>query len=132
MPQPFPTLGATDNLAALRARSPEIPLYETAEIVGRRPADQLREAGLDAAIVDSVHGPLTVRGHETWRAVRDDDDPSGHLARTPRGKPGPHSNSAARPTRPTLPRSAPSAPRRCRRSLRCLAPRSAVACSDPC
>ena len=74
------TLGATDNLAALRARSPEIPLYETAEVVGRRLADQLREAGLDAAIVDAVQGPLTVRGHETWRAVRDDGDPAGHLA----------------------------------------------------
>jgi len=74
------TLGAADNLAALRARSPEIPLYETAEVVGRRLADQLREAGLDAAIVDAVQGPLTVRGHEMWRAVRDDGDPAGHLA----------------------------------------------------
>jgi type VII secretion protein EccE len=27
-----------------------------------------------------VQGPLTVRGHETWRAVRDDGDPAGHLA----------------------------------------------------
>jgi type VII secretion protein EccE len=74
------TLGAADNLAALRARSPEIPLYQTAEIVGRRLADQLREAGLEAAIVDSAQGALTVRGHETWRAVRDDHEPAGHVA----------------------------------------------------
>lgn len=71
------TLGAADNLVALRARSPEIPLYDTAEVVGRRLADHLREAGLDAAIVDIAHGPLTVRGQETWRGVRDD---SGFLA----------------------------------------------------
>ena len=74
------TLGATDNLAALRARSPEIPLHDTAEIVGRRLADQLREAGLNAAIVESARGPLVARGHETWRAVRDDGDPAGYVA----------------------------------------------------
>jgi type VII secretion protein EccE len=74
------TLGATDNLAALLARSPEIPLHETAEIVGRRLADQLREAGLNAAIVESARGPLVARGHETWRAVRDDGDPAGYVA----------------------------------------------------
>ena len=75
------TLGAADNLAALQARSPEIPLYDTAEIVGRRLADHLREAGLDAAIVDTVHGPLTTRGHESWRAVRDDHEQvAGYLA----------------------------------------------------
>jgi type VII secretion protein EccE len=63
------TLGAADNLAALRARSPEIPLYDTAEVVGRRLADRLRETGLDAAIVDVAHGPLTGRGQETWPGV---------------------------------------------------------------
>jgi type VII secretion protein EccE len=74
------TLGATDNLAALLARSPEIPLRETAEIVGRRLADQLREGGLNAVIVESARGPLVARGHETWRAVRDDGDPAGYVA----------------------------------------------------
>ena len=74
------TLGATDNLAALRARSPEIPLHDTAETVGRRLADQLREAGLNAAIVESARGPLVARGHEAWRAVRDDGDPAGYVA----------------------------------------------------
>ena len=74
------TLGATDNLAALRARSPEIPLHDTAETVGRRLADQLREAGLNAAIVEAARGPLVARGQETWRAVRDDGDPGGYVA----------------------------------------------------
>jgi type VII secretion protein EccE len=74
------TLGATDNLAALRARSPEIPLHDTAETVGRRLADQLREAGLNAAIVEAARGPLVARGQETWRAVRDDGDPAGYVA----------------------------------------------------
>lgn len=74
------TLGATDNLAALRARSAEIPLHDTAETVGRRLADQLREAGLNAAIVESARGPLVARGQEAWRAVRDDGDPAGFVA----------------------------------------------------
>ena len=74
------TLGAADNLAALLARSPEIPLHETAEIVGRRLADQLREGGLNAVMVESARGPLVARGHETWRAVRDDGDPAGYVA----------------------------------------------------
>lgn len=74
------TLGATDNLAALRARSPEIPLHDTAETAGRRLADQLREAGLNAAIVESARGPLVARGQETWRAVRDDGESGGYVA----------------------------------------------------
>lgn len=74
------TLSATDNLAALLARSPEIPLHDTAETVGRRLADQLREAGLNASIVDVARGPLVARGHETWRAVRDDGEPAGYVA----------------------------------------------------
>jgi hypothetical protein len=32
------TLGAVENLAALRARSPRIPLRDTAEVAGRRTA----------------------------------------------------------------------------------------------
>lgn len=66
------TLDADDNLAALRARSPELPLYDTAEIVGRRLADHLRETGLEASIV--VDAPATLVGSvkETWSAVRDD------------------------------------------------------------
>jgi type VII secretion protein EccE len=60
--------------------SPEIPLHDTAEIIGRRLADQLREAGLNATIVESARGPLVARGQESWRAVRDDGDPAGYVA----------------------------------------------------
>ena len=71
------TLDAGDNLAALAARSPELPLYDTAEVVGRRLADHLRELGLEATIVDEAAAPLTGPGTETWRGVRDD---LGYLA----------------------------------------------------
>lgn len=71
------TLSAADNLAALRARSAELPLFDTAEIVGRRLADHLRETGLSAAIVDNAPEPLTEGGRETWRGVRED---SGFLS----------------------------------------------------
>ena len=66
------TLDATENLAALQARSPELPLYDTAEVVGRRLADHLRETGLEAVIVDDADAPLTVEGRETWTGFRDD------------------------------------------------------------
>ena len=71
------TLAANDNLAALRARSPELPLYDTAEVVGRRLSDQLRELGFDATIVDTAEGTWTPSARETWRGMRDDD---GYLA----------------------------------------------------
>ncbi|KUI35997.1 type VII secretion protein EccE [Mycobacterium sp. IS-1590] len=67
------TLDAETNLAALQARSPELPLRETAEIAGRRLADHLREAGLDAVPVDDTDAPLTGKGREKWRGVQDDD-----------------------------------------------------------
>lgn len=67
------TLGASDNLAALRARSSEIPLVDTAEIVGRRLADHLREAGLDVGVVDASDVPLSTQAREGWRAVEDGD-----------------------------------------------------------
>ncbi|WP_319455785.1 MULTISPECIES: type VII secretion protein EccE [unclassified Mycobacterium] len=66
------TLDAAANLAALQARSPELPLTETAEIVARRLADQLREAGLGATIVSEADAPLIEGGRETWSGVRDD------------------------------------------------------------
>lgn len=40
------TLNAADNLTALMARSPELPLLATTEVLGRRLADHLRETGL--------------------------------------------------------------------------------------
>jgi type VII secretion protein EccE len=67
------TLGAIDNMAALRARSAELPLFETAEIVGRRLADHLRETGLSAVIVDDAPPPLECAGRERWRGVHGDD-----------------------------------------------------------
>lgn len=66
------TMSATANLAALQARSPRIPLRETAEITLRRLADHLREHGwslttADLAIPD-LPGP---QAREHWRAVAD-------------------------------------------------------------
>ena len=45
------TLDAADNLAALQARSAEIPLQETAETAIRRLRDHLREFGFDTTVV---------------------------------------------------------------------------------
>jgi type VII secretion protein EccE len=67
------TLSATENLAALGARSAELPLRDTAEIVGRRLADHLRETGLSAVIVDDDPAPLTGGGREKWNGVREDN-----------------------------------------------------------
>jgi len=71
------TLGAAENLAALRARSSRIPLRDTAEVVGRRLADHLREAGWDVTLVDSADTPARADAKETWRGLRDG---SGYLA----------------------------------------------------
>lgn len=65
------TLNAADNLTALMARSPELPLLATTEVLGRRLADHLRETGLQAAIVD-VADPPAGPGREKWRAVHDE------------------------------------------------------------
>ena len=71
------TVAAADNLAALRARSSQIPLRDTTEIVGRRLADHLREQGWTVTLVDGVDSPLPDPGKETWRGVKDD---SGFVA----------------------------------------------------
>ncbi|MGV0743708.1 type VII secretion protein EccE [Mycolicibacterium sp. XJ870] len=71
------TVTATDNLDALRARSPRIPLQDTTEVVGRRLADHLREHGWTVTIVDGVDTPLPAPAKETWRGVKDD---SGFVA----------------------------------------------------
>src|SRR4029077_20582061 len=65
------TVSAADNLTALRARSPRIPLHETAEVAVRRLADHLREIGWEASTVgpDDVPRLLTPSVRETWRAV---------------------------------------------------------------
>lgn len=69
------TLSAADNLAALQARSPHIPLHETAEVAARRLADHLRESGWTAAIADpdDVPSPLPRPGRETWTGVDQGD-----------------------------------------------------------
>ncbi len=65
------TLSAADNLAALQARSPQIPLHETAEVAARRLADHLRESGWTAAIAnpDDVPSPFLRPAKETWAGM---------------------------------------------------------------
>jgi type VII secretion protein EccE len=59
-------------LAALKARSPRIPLQETARVAARRLADHLREMGWEANTVepDDVPRLLAPTARETWRGVR--------------------------------------------------------------
>jgi type VII secretion protein EccE len=65
------TLSAADNLAALQARSPQIPLHETAEVAVRRLADHLRESGWTAAIAepDDILGLFARSARETWGGI---------------------------------------------------------------
>jgi type VII secretion protein EccE len=65
------TLSAADNLAALQARSPQIPLQETAEVAARRLADHLRESGWTAslAVSDDVPTPYPRSARETWSGI---------------------------------------------------------------
>jgi type VII secretion protein EccE len=66
------TVSAIDNLAALQARSAQIPLHETAQVAVRRLADQLRETGWEVTSVasDDVPRLLTSNPRERWRAVQ--------------------------------------------------------------
>ena len=66
------TVSAADNLAALQARSPRIPLQETAQVAARRLADHLREIGWDATSVAAEDVPrlLGPNARETWRGVQ--------------------------------------------------------------
>lgn len=66
------TVSAPANLAALQARSPRIPLRETAQVAARRLADHLREIGWEAATVaaDDVPRLLTSNPREKWRGVQ--------------------------------------------------------------
>jgi type VII secretion protein EccE len=65
------TLSAADNLAALQARSPQIPLHQTAEVAARRLADHLRESGWTASIADpdDIPGLYARPARETWGGV---------------------------------------------------------------
>lgn len=74
------TLGAADNLAALRARSAQLPLRETAAVAGRRLADHLRESGFTVTMADAddaAQAPVPAKAKETWCGLRDD---SGYVA----------------------------------------------------
>lgn len=66
------TVSAADNLAALQARSPRIPLHETAQVAARRLADHLREIGWEAGVVAPDDAPrlLEPNARETWRGVQ--------------------------------------------------------------
>lgn len=65
------TFSAADNLAALQARSPQIPLHKTAEIAARRLADHLRESGWAATIAepDDIPGLYGRSSRETWHGI---------------------------------------------------------------
>jgi type VII secretion protein EccE len=65
------TLSAVDNLAALQARSAQIPLQETAEVAARRLADHPRERGWSAslAVADDVPTPYPRSARETWSGI---------------------------------------------------------------
>lgn len=67
------TVGAADNLAALRARSARLPLRETTAIAARRLADHLRELGWTVTPVDDTDSPVPRSVRETWRGLRSDD-----------------------------------------------------------
>ena len=67
------TVAAASNLAALQARSSDLPLADTAEKVARRLADQLREAGVPVVVTEAAPTPMATDARETWRAVRDGD-----------------------------------------------------------
>jgi type VII secretion protein EccE len=66
------TVSATDNLAALQARSSRIPLHETAQVAARRLADHLREIGWEASTVgpDDVPRLVARKTRATWRGVQ--------------------------------------------------------------
>ena len=66
------TISGVDNLAALQARSSEIPLHETAQVAARRLADHLREIGWEAGVVapDDIPRLLSPDARETWRGLQ--------------------------------------------------------------
>lgn len=72
------TLSASANLAALQARSQDVPLRETAEVTLRRLADHLRELGHPVSTADvDIPDLLGPESKERWRSVQ--DGPHGYL-----------------------------------------------------
>ncbi len=66
------TLDAAQNLRALQARSARIPLRETADVMGRRLADHLRESGWTVSVLEVVPRPVSSQARETWGALSDE------------------------------------------------------------
>ncbi|MDC9008112.1 type VII secretion protein EccE [Mycobacterium marinum] len=69
------TISAEGNLAALRARSPRVPLEQAAAAAARRLADYLREAGWEVGSVSTEDPPrlITNAAREKWRGVLNRD-----------------------------------------------------------
>ncbi|BBX85894.1 type VII secretion protein EccE [Mycolicibacterium aubagnense] len=67
------TVAAASNIAALQARSSDLPLADTAEKVARRLGDQLREAGVSVGVTEAAPALVAPDARESWRAVRDGD-----------------------------------------------------------
>ena len=67
------TLDAAANLPSLQARASRIPLHDTADVLGRRLADHLRESGWTVTAIDDADRPTPLSGDakETWRAIAD-------------------------------------------------------------
>lgn len=65
------TLVAAQNLSALQARSARIPLQDTADVLGRRLADHLRENGWTVSVLEVAPRPVAGEAKETWRAITD-------------------------------------------------------------
>lgn len=77
------TVSAVTNLAALQARSSQIPLQETTQVAARRLADHLREVGWEISAVDAGEIPeippvFTPGYREIWPGVVEDE--SNYLA----------------------------------------------------
>lgn len=65
------TLGAADNVAALSARSSQLPLQDTAQLAARRLSDHLREIGWEVSLDDAPDVLVAEQSKETWRGVAD-------------------------------------------------------------
>ncbi|MGY4712622.1 type VII secretion protein EccE [Mycolicibacterium sp. CBM1] len=65
------TFSAACNLAALQARSAQLPLRQTAETATRRLVEQLREKGWTATAVDDVPAVVAADAREHWQTVTD-------------------------------------------------------------
>lgn len=68
------TFSAVQNLPALQARSPHVPLAETAEVAVRRLGDQLRELGWETVLVGPGEVPALAGAdaRERWNGLADD------------------------------------------------------------